>query len=160
MHLDLRIAVSRFLTKHPFFKFPHRQEFKQDRRLLNATDVVCFKRLTNYSSRYCLESSQHLVWIVLRSSLMPEEPKLGKKTLSLPALPALPALPVLAAIGVAVAIVVGGTAQQESAQGQHENAQGQYENAHPVPDGGSTVALLGFSVVLLALSQRKIARPE
>ena len=158
MHLDLRIAVSRFLTKHPFFKFPHRQEFKQDRRLLNATDVVCFKRLTNYSSRYCLESSQHLVWIVLRSSLMPEEPKLGKKLFPSPRSP--PALPALAAIGVAVAIVVGGTAQQESAQGQHENAQGQYENAHPVADGGSTVALLGFSVVLLALSQRKIARAE
>ena len=90
---------------------------------------------------------------------MPEEPKLGKKTLSLPAPPRLRA-PRLAAIGVAVAIVVGGTAQQESAQGQYENAQGQYENAHPVPDGGSTVALLGFSVVLLALSQRKIARAE
>jgi hypothetical protein len=90
---------------------------------------------------------------------MPEEPKL-KNTFSLSALPALSAI---AAIGVATAIIVGITAQHESAQGQYESAQGQYENdenAHPVPDGGSTVALLSFSIVLLGLSQRKIARAE
>lgn len=32
------------------------------------------------------------------------------------------------------------------------------KNSHSVPDAGSTAALLGFSVVLLALSQRKTAR--
>jgi hypothetical protein len=40
------------------------------------------------------------------------------------------------------------------------HAEGQQGSRHPVPDGGSTAALLGASVILLGLAQRKIARAE
>jgi len=42
-------------------------------------------------------------------------------------------------------------------QGQNGNNQGQNGGPYNVPDGGSTAALLGLSVALVVLAQRKFA---
>ena len=89
---------------------------------------------------------------------MPRAQKVGKS--ALPALPALSALSALAlvglvAIGVTVATIVEGDAQNGNAQEQY--ALGQNGLPHPVPDGGSTAALLGLSVALVVFAQRKFA---
>ena len=91
---------------------------------------------------------------MLKSSSMPQDQKDVEKS-TLPALPALDALGVLVAIGVTVAPIVEGNAQNGNAQEQY--ALGQNGLPHPVPDGGSTAALLGLSVALLVFAQRKVA---
>ena len=81
---------------------------------------------------------------------------MGKSTLpALPALALIPALVVLVAIGVTVAPIVEGNAQNGNAQEQY--ALGQNGLPHPVPDGGSTAALLGLSAALVVLERRKFA---
>jgi hypothetical protein len=123
------------------------------------TEVVCDKQLTNTVlriSRIC----ERLAWIVLKSSSMPQDQKdVGKSTLpalpALPALGALGALGALVAIGLAVAPIVEGNAQNGNAQEQY--ALGQNGLPHPVPDGGSTAALLGLSAALVVLERRKFA---
>jgi hypothetical protein len=62
------------------------------------------------------------------------------------------ALSALLAIGVAGIAIFGHSAIAQNQQGNQEEQSGIYS----VPDAGSTAALLGLSVALVGLAQRKL----